>query len=167
MFNIGDLIIYSAQGICSIDNIEEKTFFGDTKEYYILHPVENPKLQISIPVDNDKVVMLEMLNKEKAEEILESFKGPGIEWIEVDSHRYEVYSDFVKKGNRKEIAKIGNTLIRQRIKIEAEGKKFHEKDKKVLATIEGVLFAELAYSLKATPEAISRKVNELINENQY
>jgi CarD family transcriptional regulator len=73
VYNIGDLIIYSAHGICKIDDICEKNISGSTRMYYVLHPVENSKhLSISIPVDNNKVIMLDMLKKEEAHEILES-----------------------------------------------------------------------------------------------
>ena len=74
MYNVGDLVVYSSHGICRVDDICEKTLLGETKKYYELHPVEDDNLKISVPVDNDKVTMLELLNKE-AEEILESFKS--------------------------------------------------------------------------------------------
>ena len=60
MFDIGDLIIYSAQGICHIDDICKKTYAGVTRNYYILHPVHNSKLKISTPVDNNKLTMLKL-----------------------------------------------------------------------------------------------------------
>ncbi|MGO5067087.1 MULTISPECIES: CarD family transcriptional regulator [unclassified Clostridium] len=66
MFSIGDLIIYSGQGICFIDDISKKTYGDFTKEYYVLHPIENYKLTISIPVDNDKVTMLEIIDRNEA-----------------------------------------------------------------------------------------------------
>ena len=81
MFNVGDLIMYSTHGICQIDEICEKTYLDVTKIYYVLHPLNNNKLKISTPVDNDKVMMLEIMDKERAETILESFKLPGIEWM--------------------------------------------------------------------------------------
>nr|WP_243450124.1 CarD family transcriptional regulator [Neobacillus terrae] len=60
------MIIYSAHGICKIDDICEKTISGSTIMYYVLHPVENSKhLTISIPVKNDKVIMLDLLKKRK------------------------------------------------------------------------------------------------------
>ena len=34
MFNIGDMIIYSAHGVSKIDNICEKTFANVTRNYY-------------------------------------------------------------------------------------------------------------------------------------
>lgn len=111
MFNVGDLIIYSAQGICRIDDICERTYSGVTKNYYILHPLDNKKLMISTPVDNDKVTMLKLIDKNEAEEILESFRLPGIGWIEVRSERNQIYSEIVKQGNRMEISRIANALM--------------------------------------------------------
>lgn len=68
--------------------------------------------------------MQELLSKKEAEEILESLKQPGVDWIEIDSQRSEIYSDCVKKRNRRDIAKIANTLLREKIKIQASGKCF-------------------------------------------
>ena len=43
MYNIGDLIIYSSHGICRIDDICEKEYYGVAKNYYVLHPMEDYK----------------------------------------------------------------------------------------------------------------------------
>lgn len=166
MFKKGDLIMYSVHGICKIDDICEKTISHVKKNYYILHPIADNKLSISIPVDNDKVTMLEILNKEEAEEVLESFKKPGAEWIESDRERGEVYGKIVKDGNRQEIIKIVNTLMKEKINIEKEGKKFYEKDKKLLANIQNNLFSELAFSLATTSEEISKKVKSYIKKEK-
>lgn len=164
MFDIGDLIIYSAHGICHIDDICEKTVLGVKKKYYILHPVEDPKLSISTPVDNDKVTMLQLLTKKQAQEILDSFHFPGTEWIERDNERIQVYSDIVKRGDRKEISDIANTLMRRKHQVESSGKKFHVRDSKLLTNIQDILFAELAYSLDTTNADIAEKVNGYIVE---
>jgi len=167
MFNIGDSVLYSSHGICLIEDICEKTFMGITKKYYVLHPMEDCKLSISTPVDNPKATMLELIGKEEAEEILESFKQPGIDWIEVDNDRNRIYSDMLKSGNRKDISMIAKTLMKEKIKIESTGKKFHEKDKKLLTNIESTLFTELAFSLNTTYEAINEKVTNFISEYEY
>lgn len=167
MFNIGDLILYSTHGICRIDDICKKTFSGITKSYYVLHPMEDCNLSISTPVDNDKVVMIELLTKEEALKILESFKLPGIEWIEADGERNQKYSSIVKQGDRKEIAKIANTLMKKKISIEDSKKKFHERDKKLLTSIENILFEELAFILGTTAEEINEQVLSYISESEY
>lgn len=162
MFKVGDLIVYSTHGVCSIDDICEKTFSGITKSYYILHPISDEKLTISIPIDSEKVIMLELLSNAEAEEILECFKEAGIGWIELDNQRSEVYSNIVRNGNRKEIAKVANTLMKKKIDAERKGKKFHEKDRRLLTNIQNILFSELACSLNTTYEVIKEKINTSI-----
>lgn len=161
MFDIGDLIIYSSHGICRIDNICEKTYLGSTQDYYVLHPIENCNLKISIPVDNNKVIMLGLLNREEAEEIIESFNLPGANWIELHNERNNIYSNIVKSGNRKEIAKIVNILMRKKLE-----KKLNEKDSKFLTGIQNILFSELATSLNTTFEIINENITRLINESE-
>jgi len=96
MFNIGELIIYSAHGICRVDDICEQKIGGKKRNYYKLHPVDDSSLSISVPVESDKVAMLQLVNKEEAEELLESFREPGVEWIEANTERMEI----VKKSLR-------------------------------------------------------------------
>lgn len=167
MFNIGELIIYSAHGVCHIDDICEKTYLGVTKSYYVLHPLQDAKLMISIPVDHHKVNMLELIHRDEAEEMLESFKGPGISWIELNKQRTQVYHEIVKTGNRKEICKVLNTLMRKRNESEQSGKKLNEPDTKLLKFVQNILFSELAVSLDTTFEAVYEKSISFINKNEY
>ncbi|MDW8799967.1 CarD family transcriptional regulator [Clostridium sp. A1-XYC3] len=162
MFNIGDLVIYSGQGICCIDDICEKTYWDVTKDYYVLHPIENSKLTINIPVDNDKVVMLGLIDRNEAEEIINSFRLPGISWIEIYNQRTQKYLEIVKKGDRKEISKIINTLMREKYRAELRGAKFYKQDDALLEFTQNTLFKELAMSLNTTYEAIYEKVSSLI-----
>jgi CarD family transcriptional regulator len=166
MFNIGELVVYSVHGICHIDDICEKAYLGVTKKYYVLHPLQDSKLTISTLVDNDKVTMLELIDKEEAEEIIESFKLPGISWIELNNQRNQLYYETVKTGNRKEISKIVNTLMRKKNEVEINGKKLSDPDNKLLTFAQNILFAELAFSLNTTFEAIYEKTNKLTNENE-
>ena len=163
MFAIGDLIIYSAHGICKIDDICEKTVSGVTRTYYILHPMENNhQLTISTPVDNDKVVMLELIHKEEATDILKSFKNPGIQWTDKPNLRLTLYSDIINTGNRKEIAKVVNTLMRKQMEAELNEKKLYEQDRKLLNSTQNILFKELAISMNSSFAEINAKVMGLL-----
>lgn len=166
MFNVGDLIIYSAHSICHIDDICEKTYFGDSRNYYVLHPLKDTKLTISTPVDNNKAVMLEIIQQDEAEEILNSFKQPGISWIEKSHQRFQIYSDIINSGNRKEISKIINTLMRKKYEVEMNQKKLYDRDHQLLTFTQNILFAELALSLHTTFEEIVEKVTRLITLNK-
>jgi CarD family transcriptional regulator len=165
MYNIGDLIIYSAHGICEIDDICEKTIAGVTKNYYVMHPLDNShKLTISTPVDNERVIMKELIHEDDAQTLLYSFKKPGKLWIDNPNLRNQKYQEIVSKGNRLEIAKIINTLMRRQIEVELEGKKFYEQDKKLLIGLQNILFKELAIKLNMTSEEVHEKVVTFIQQ---
>lgn len=164
MYNIGDTIIYSAHGLCQIDDISEKTISGVTKIYYVLHPLNNEKLEISTPIDHKSI--LSIMNKDEAEQILALFTEPGVDWIEKGNQRAQAYSQMVKKGNRSDIAKIINTLLTKKHELEANEKKFPEQDRKLLASMQSILFAELALALDTTSERIAEKVDRLLGIEQ-
>ena len=163
MFNVGDLIMYSTHGICQIDEICEKTYLDVTKIYYVLHPLNNNKLIISTPVDNEKVMMLEIMGKERAEAILESFKLPGIEWIENNKERNKVYSDIVNSGNREEISKILSTLKQKNQEAIEDKVKFVDQDKALLTSLQNILISELAYALDVSTDSIFETIDKYIN----
>ncbi|WP_342429504.1 CarD family transcriptional regulator [Neobacillus sp. FSL H8-0543] len=162
MFNIGDVIIYSTHGLSQIDDICEKTISDVTRTYYVLHPLGQANLTISTPVDNEKIVMLKLLNREEAEEILQSFKLPGISWIVDVRQRNKDYHKIVNTGDRKEIAKVANTLMRKELELSLIGKKVYDQDRKLLKTIQDLLFNEIASAFDTTVEEVFQKVYRMI-----
>ena len=74
-----------------------------------------------------------------------------------------MYNEIIKTGNRMEISRILNTLMKKRHLAETTGKKFGEKDSKLLEAIQSTLFSELAMSLNTTFEAINQKVLSLLD----
>ena len=80
--------------------------------------------------------------------------------------RNHIYTGIVKKGNRREISKILNTLLRKKQQVELNKKKLSEKDSRLLEFVQNTLFSELAMSLNTTSEAIHEKVISLLSENE-
>ena len=165
MFNIGDTIIYSVHGLCQIDDICEKTYSDVTRNYYVLHPLSQANLTISVPVDNDKVIMLKTMNREQAEEILQSFNKPGIPWVEDVKKRKLQYNNVVKTGDRREIAKIANSLMRKSFEYSLDKKRMYDQDRRLLSTIQDLLFKELANSLDTSFEDIFAQVDGMIQKD--
>ncbi|MFJ8063620.1 CarD family transcriptional regulator [Psychrobacillus sp. NPDC096426] len=164
MFKVGDTIIYSAHGLCEVDDICEKTYGDNTKTYYVLHPLQNSKLIINIPVDSHQVIMQKVMEREEAEEILQSFLQPGIEWIENVRQRTKQYNSLVNTGDRKKIAKVANTLMRKKREAISNKKKLYDYDRVLLANIQNIMFQELAVSLDTSYEEISKKVKRMVNQ---
>ena len=165
MFHVGDLVIYSAHGVCQIDDICEKTYVGMTRNYYTLHPLEGNRLTISIPVDHESETILKILDKEEAGAIIQSFKSPGIQWIEKSNTRVQHYQEIVNTGNRQDISKIVNTLMKKKLEMELQGKKLNASDHRLLATVQRILLQELAISLDTTYESILERVNKIIQSS--
>jgi len=165
MFKVGELIVYSTHGICQIDDICEKTYFDITKKYYVLHPLDNLKLSISTPVNSKAVAMLELLDQAEAKTILNSFGSSGIEWIEDSKQRTKTYSEIIKSGNRKGLAKVVNTLLRKKYDAQLENKKLVDQDLKLLISVQNILYRELAYSLNTSFESIMDEISNSIHSN--
>lgn len=166
MFTIGDHIIYSDHGLCRIDDIRDETVSGVTKKYYTLHPLENTLVTIRTAVDNDKVVMLKLLQKEEALEIIESFKHAGTEWDSQPSSRLQQYSQLINSGDRMQIAKVVNTLMRKKFETQLEKKTLYERDYRLLNNTQIILFKELAHALDTSFEEINKRINDLIKKDQ-
>src|SRR5690625_1445156 len=164
MFNVGDLIIYSTHGLCKIDEISEKTFGDVTKLYYIMHPVTDANLTISIPVDSEQAVMLSILEKEDAKRLLQSFEEPGTEWIEDIKKRTKKYKSLIDKGDRKVISQVLNTLMRKEIEAKVKNIRMSDQDRKLLTYLQNIMFEELAASLDTSYEDISNKVTDIISQ---
>lgn len=164
MFNVGDTIIYSAHGLCKIDDICEKTYGDTTGTYYVLHPLGDSKLIINIPIDSNQVVMQKVMNREEAEEILHSFQQPGIEWIENVRQRTKQYNSLVNTGDRKEIAKVAITLMKKNREANRNKKKLYDHDRVLLTNIQNIMYKELAVSLDTSYEEISNKVQRMTSQ---
>ncbi|MEH7379465.1 CarD family transcriptional regulator [Bacillus sp. JJ1533] len=163
MFKVGDLVVYSSLGICKIKDICEETYSGVTRKYYILHPIEDHNLIIRNPVDNDKVLMVGIIDRQDAKDMLESFKRPGIAWIEKGNERTREYNEIVMSGDRKDIAGIVNTLMCRKYEVEMTDKKLGDPDRRLLLHIQQILYKELAIALDTTFEDIAKEVERTVN----
>ena len=164
MFNVGDTIIYSTHSLCKIDEISEQNYGNTTRSYYVLHPLENSKLSITIPVDSKQVIMQKVMEKEEANEIMDSFLMPGVEWIENVRQRTKEYKRLINTGDRKEIAKVVITLMEKKLEAKKEKKKIHDHDRVLLENIQNIMYRELAVSLDTSYEEIAEKIRHMISQ---
>jgi CarD family transcriptional regulator len=105
--------------------------------------------------------MLKTMAREEAEELLGSFKHPGASWIEEPKKRYQQYMEQIQTGNRKVIAGIANTMMKKGLELTENNKRLYDQDRKLLLTIQSIMFKEIAMSLNTSFEEIEEKVNSL------
>lgn len=164
MYQIGELVIYSSHGICRIDDICQKTILGKTRQYYVLRPIENKEnLTINAPIQQNENLIQRLINLEEANEILQSFKDEGIEWEENANVRYNLFNKIVQQGNRKEIAKVINTLLKKKRELKAQEKNLHKRDEELLRRVQNILYKELSIALDVSLEEIEKRINDSLS----
>ncbi|MBG9456277.1 hypothetical protein ABE61_20105 [Lysinibacillus sphaericus] len=154
MYNVGDVVIYSSHGLCSIEDICEQTFNDITKSYYVLQPLNEPQLIIRTPIDNSKKQLRDIIKKEEALSILHSFTSPGVEWIEQNTHRMRFHLEIIKSGNRQKQAKLLNTLLRKKLEYKTNEKKFPNQEEKTLQSLQDTIFSEFSIALNKSSDEI-------------
>lgn len=159
MFEIGDVVIYSEHGLCKIDDICKKDLFGETRLYYVLHPIGEQTLKISTPVDGKKKRLMRTMNRKEAEELMDVFGSRGIEWVENPKQRARAYQSLVQSGERQKIAEVTGALMDKKLNTD---QKIYDQDRKLLNHVQSILFRELSMALGISVEDVADQVEERI-----
>ncbi len=165
MFTVGDKVFYNAHGVCIIEDIQEKTFWGKKKPYYILRSYHNAALKLYYPVETIQSQLTPIASKKNAEMILEQFKSPPDPWNERMQDRHQNYHKILKTNNHIQIAKMTNTILRKKLELENQDKKLPSGDHQILNQVLPILYKELAVSFDVTVEEVTEIVDQLVREH--
>ena len=80
MFEKDQLIMCGGHGVCRVVNVTGNPFdrFDKVRRFYVLEPVFEKASTVYMPVDNEKVVMRRVMNREEAEELCCEEGTPGL-----------------------------------------------------------------------------------------
>ena len=165
MFSIGDTVFYSAQGICSIEEIKEQNFGKETQLYYTLRSHHNPNLKLYHPVKTVDSKLKRLMTKEQAISVLHCFQSIADPWVDKTNGRSHAYQATINSEDHFKIAQMANTLLRRRTELETIDKKLPVQDAQVLQRVTSILYEELATALDTTASDISDQVDEIIEKN--
>lgn len=167
MLEVGDLVVYAAHGVCRIVDKCDKSFLGTMNTYYELHPVEDESLTLSVPVDQASSMLQKIMKPQHAERLIQSFNEPGMEWIEQNTQRSHAYQQMIRNGDREEITRVVNTLLRRKNKVEQEGRKLPQVDLKLLDSVKKILFSEFALALGISEDEVTRRIERILAATVY
>lgn len=93
MFEKDELIMCGGHGVCRVVDIVDNPIdrLDKRRKYYLLEPVFVKGSTIYTPVDNDKVIMRKIMNKEEAEDLIEHIKLIDTVWIQEEKRREQMY----------------------------------------------------------------------------
>ena len=149
MYNVGDMVMYGAFGICKVTAVEKRDFTGEEQEYYILKHINSEKNIFYVPTNNDAALskMHPICSKAEVDELISHMNSEGLIWIDNDIRRKEEYSRIIKDADKREIIRLIKTLYLRRKELAESGKKLRSTDENYLSLAENMLFEEFAYAL--------------------
>lgn len=150
MFQINDVIVYGAQGVCAIADIEEKTVNGIKKQYFVLRPVNDRGATIFAPTDNVHVLqkMRKLLTAEQIHSLIDSMADEDATWVEDEAVRKKVYKEIISGGDHRELIRMIKAIYAHKVQREAQGKRLHMSDERFFKDAEQILYNEFQYVLQ-------------------
>lgn len=166
MFQPGEFIYYGNSGICKVEEITRLNVAGADKDrqYYRLSPMEGQGGVIYTPVDNQKVQMRRVLNKEEANQLITSIPEIQELWISEEKQREQNYKKALKSPDCRCWIQIIKTLYLRKQSRISQGKKITATDEKYLKSAENRLYSELALALGQPKENMEQYITERLQK---
>ena len=169
MFQVNDVIMYGAHGVCKIVGTEEKLISGVKKNYYILKPVGDSGSTIFAPTDNEAVLkkMRRLLSKDEIHKLIDSMGAENPQWVANENARKELYKNILAKGDHLELIQMIKAIYTHKKEREADGKRLHMSDERFFKDAEQILYNEFQYVLdiSSKKELLSYIFNRLEKQN--
>lgn len=167
MFKVDEYVVYK-KNVCRVKEIRTKYF--DNTDYYILCPLEDSSLTISLPITTDPKDLRKVMSKEEVETLINKISG--INEIDNVNERFihNEYKELIKSGNHEDLIRIIKTAyLRNDVKIN-NGKKTGATDENYLKLAEQALYNEisiiLGLSYNETKKYVQKKVEEFDKNNK-
>lgn len=157
MFEIDSYVIYGMQGACRICEKRRENFTGEEKDYYILSPVDDPKMVIYVPVDSQALTsqMRPLMSREEIDRLIsEACVAGTLDWINDPRSRNEHFRTILQSGDRYNLFRLLRTIHLRRAEQEAQGRKLYAADELVYEKAERLLHGEIALILRIRPEEV-------------
>lgn len=149
MYSIGDRVVYSIHGICSVNHIEQRKVDKKMVSYYVLVPLGNDKTQYYVPVHNEAALakMRPLVTKEYVTELLQQGSVFADCWIPEENLRKLKYKQITGSVDFEATLQMVCTLHRHRLQQLESGRKFHMCDENFLRDAQRLVESELSVVL--------------------
>lgn len=156
MFNTEDYVVYK-KNVCKIKELKQIK----DKEYYVLEPIDDKSLLITIPTNLNSNLIRNIISKEEAENLINEIPHIGI--IESNNKQLESeYKDLLNSGKLEDLVKIiKTTYLRNNYRLNNH-KKISEKDDNYFNKAEKLLYNELSISLGIKEEEVKNYISKKV-----
>lgn len=158
MFQVGDKIVYPAQGGGIIENIEEKVVLGQSQLYYSIN-IHHRNMQVLIPIDKtEQLGIRPIVDSQKLDDVLTNFHDGETDTSGNDNQRDRRNLIKIKSGDICEGAEVIRDLVRFNSK-----KKLGTTKKNMLDNARQILISEVVLVKGIPQEQAAELLDRVIN----
>lgn len=168
MFEKDQLIMCGGHGVCRVANVIGNPFdkFDKVRMFYVLEPVFEKASTVYMPVDNEKVVMRRIMNRDEAEELIDNITEIETVWIKEEKGREQMYKDAIRTYDCQSLVRIIKTLyLRKQSRIN-EGKKVLSSDEQYLRKAETLLYSEMSLALDIPKDEVQEYISDAVKKKK-
>lgn len=168
MFEKDQLIMCGGHGVCRVVNITGNPIdrLDKVRKYYVLEPVFEKGSTVYTPVDNDKVIMRRIMNREEAEELVGRITVIDTVWIQEEKSREQMYKDAIRTYDCQSLVQIIKTLYMRKQSRLKEGKKVLSSDEQYLRKAEELLYSEMSLALSIPKDEVEAYIREAVHRQE-
>lgn len=158
MFNVGEFVVYK-RDVCEIMQIKEI----NNNLYYVLKPIEDKSLKLSIPIDNQFGYLRSIITKEEALELINNIIN--VEIIDNNDKLIEnIYKELLNSNKINDLITIIKTTYLRNDNRLKNKKKISDKDDYYFNKAEKYLYNELALSLNMQYEEVKKYIFDVVSK---
>ena len=167
MFQINDVVVYGAQGVCKIVGMQEQKIDGTNKTYFVLKPADDRGATFYVPTWNEKALakMRKVMTKQDVDALIDSMPKKKPVWIANENERRETYKRILAGGNQAQIISMIQAIYLHKKEREAEGKRLHMSDEHFMKDAEQLLYNEWQYVLNVDKAGLMAYIFKRIENN--
>lgn len=166
MFEIGQFVVHGNNGVCKVEDIGTLDVPGlpADRVYYTLTPHNTRGGKIFTPVDNQKVIMRPVINREEALKLIDDINNIDSLWVLDEKKREFAYKEAFQKCDCREMVKIIKTIYSHTEERLAEGKKVSNCDERYFKMAEDRFYGELAIPLQMEIDEVREYVIQRVEK---
>ena len=155
MLDIGQTVLYGANGVCRIEDITVKSVGKQKMEYYVLKPVDSESSTLFVPTANEALVkkIRSVLSESEIRGILADRQACE-DWNDNKIVRSEHFKDIIARGDSSELVRMIRLLHLHAQQQLARGKRLHISDERFLKEAEKMVCGEFALVLNVSRDDV-------------
>lgn len=165
MFQKGEYVVHSSNGVCCVKKITTLDMNGVSKDqlYYALCPEVDMQGTIYVPVDHPKTKLRRIMSKEAAIELID--EAPAIEPIELQNEKLREtrYKEGIQSCDPREWMRIIKTIYQRRQNRTKQGREITSTDDRYMKKAEDYLYSEIASVFEIPRNEVPLFIKEQIN----